>query len=268
MMSELEAKLLDVHFEDVAAGNFVIYRYPNIEIHVDIPFDDDSTPNECIVSIFNLSQSSISKIKKGINMSVFAGNPSDWGALLEGAVAKVETKFNGPTKETVITLTDYFNFSAKPTNITFANDTKASTILNRLCSELGSAPAVLELPEDKVYSSGYKVSGTISDAFNEIIADCKASMYIRRGRIYIRDLKKGDDERFKLSSETGLIGSPERIETEDYKGYNIQCTLQHKISTASIIELDTKNIKGTFRAKSGRHSFDGSSFITEALVIE
>ncbi|MGX7417816.1 phage protein [Carnobacterium gallinarum] len=267
-MVDLEKKLLDVHFQDVGAGNFVIYRLDNLEIHVDIPFDDDPTPNECAVSIFNLSQSSVSKIKKGINMSVFAGTPKDWGALLEGAVAKVETKVNGPTKETIITLVDYFNFNSKPTNITFSNDTRASTILNRLCSELGTAPAVLELPEDKIYTSGYKVSGTISDAFNEIIADCKASMYIRRGRIYIRDLKKGDDERFKLSSATGLIGSPERVETEDYKGYNIRCILQHKISTASIIELDTKNVKGTFRAKSGRHRFDGSSFTTEVLVIE
>ncbi|MEK4152286.1 phage protein [Carnobacterium sp. FSL E2-0243] len=267
-MTDLEAKLLDVHFEDVGAGNFVIYRYPSMEIHVDIPFDDDPTPNECTVSIFNLSQSSISKMKKGINMSVFAGNPKDWGALLEGTCAKVETRYNGPTKETVITLTDYGNFNAKPANITFANNTRASTILNRLCAEMGSAAAVLELPEDKLYTSGYKVSGTIGDAFNEVIADCKASMYLRRGRIYIRNLKKGDDERFKLSSATGLIGSPERVETEDYKGYNIRCILQHKISTASIIELDTKDVKGTFRAKSGRHSFDGSSFITEALVIE
>lgn len=265
---QLDEKLLDVHIENPFNHDYVIYRYPAIEIHVEIPFDDDPTPNEGTVTLYNLSDSSLSKIKKGINIGVFAGSPKAWGDLIAANIAKVETRFDGPTRVTNLTISDYGNIGVKQLNLTFANNTKASTILNRLCIEVNLPPMVLELPEDKIYTTGYKVTGNINDAFTEIIADCKAAMYWRRGRIYIRDLKKGNDERFKLSSETGLIGSPERVETDDYKGYNIQCILQHRISTASIIELDTKSVKGTFRAKSGRHSFDGSSFITEVLVVE
>lgn len=273
-MVDLETKLLDIHFDDgyldasSKSGTFARYSYPSIEIHIDIPFDDDPQQNEGSITMYNLSSSSLNKIKKGINVGIFAGTTKDWGALMAAKITKVETRFDGPTKATTLSIVDYGDFQRTPANITFANGTRGETILRRLCELVGTSPAVIELGENKIYESGYKVSGSIGDAFTDIIADCKTSMYWRRGLIYIRDIKKGEDERFILNSSTGLIGSPERVETDDYKGYNVQCILQHRISTASIIQLDSKHIKGTFRVKSGRHSFDGSSFVTEMLVIE
>lgn len=264
-MTDLVKRLLTVQFE--GGTNYAKYSYPDIEIHVDVPFDDDPTANEATITLFNLSTSSINKIKKDMKMTVAGGTAKESGTLMEGVISKTNTTYVGADKQTVITLTDFGNFAKKTADITFANNTKASTILKRLCSVAGTSPATMQLPKDKVYTSGYKVSGAIEDAFVEVIRDCGAAFYWRRGRMYIRDLKKGDDERFNLSSDTGLTGSPAYVETEDYKGYNIRCVLQHRISTASIITLNSKTVKGTFRVKSGRHTFDGSSYITEALVI-
>lgn len=264
-MAELVKRLLNIQFE--GGADVAKYTYPETEIHIDVPFDDDPTANEATVTLFNLSNSSVSKIKKGIKMTVFAGTVKEFGTLMEGVISKVSTSYVGADKETTIVLTDYGNFAGKSADITFADNTKASTILKKLCSIAGTTPAIMQLPKDKVYANGYKVSGPIEDPFIQVVRDCEAAFYWRRGRMYIRDLRKGDDERFNLSAETGLIGSPEYVENEDYKGYNIRCVLQHRISTASIISLTSKAAKGTYRVKSGRHSFDGLSYITEALVV-
>ncbi|MFL2133002.1 phage protein [Desemzia sp. FAM 23990] len=263
-MTNLNERVLNVTIE--GGTNYAKYSYPEIEIHVDVPFDDDPTPNEATVTIYNLSQSSVNRIKKGHKMTVNAGAKKESGVLMEGSISKVHTQISGANKETVISLAD-FSFGKKTVEITFSDGTRAATILRRLAALAGITIAYLELPTNKKYEKGYKVSGSIESSFSTVIDDCGASSYYRKGKLYIRNLKKGDDERFNLSAETGLIGSPSYVETEDYKGYNIQCVLQYRIATASIITLSSRFVSGTYRVKSGRHSFDGSSFRTEALVI-
>lgn len=263
-MTNLDERVLNVTIE--GGTNYAKYSYPEIEIHVDVPFDDDPTPNEATITIYNLSQNSVNRIKKGHKTVVNAGTKKESGVLMEGTISKVYTRVSGANKETVISLAD-FSFGKKTAEVTFADGTRAETILRRLAAIAGINIAYLELPTNKKYEKGFKVSGAIDSAFSTVIDDCGAASYYRKGKLYIRNLKKGDDERFKLSTETGLVGSPDYVETDDYKGYNIQCVLQYRIATASIITLSSRFVSGTYRVKSGRHSFDGSSFRTEALVI-
>lgn len=263
-MIKLDERVLYVTIE--GGTNYAKYNYPDIEIHIDVPFDDDPTPDEATITIFNLSQNSVNRIKKGHKMTVTAGTKKESGVITEGRISKVHTRISGANKETVISLVDY-SFGSKTAEITFSDGTRASTILRRLASIAGINIAYMELPTDKKYEKGYKVSGAIEGAFINIIDDCGAAVFYRKGKLYIRNLKKGDDERFNLSADTGLIGSPDYVETEDYKGYNIQCVLQYRIATASIIKLTSRFVSGSYRVKSGRHIFDGSSFRTEALVI-
>ena len=88
-------------------------------------------------------------------------------------------------------------------------------------------------------------------------------------------MKDGDNTRFKLSADTGLLSVAEFEEessTEEYtdviKGFDVEMLLQHRIQTASIIELDSKNYKGTFRVREGTHSYSGSEFKTTAKIIQ
>ena len=71
-----------------------------------------------------------------------------------------------------------------------------------------------------------------------------------------------------------MIGSPEpyeeEITAEDFKetikGYNITMLLQHRITTASIINLSSKIAKGKFRVRSGTHSFSPDECTTQIKV--
>lgn len=153
-------------------------------------------------------------------------------------------------------------------NITFARGTKASTIIKRLSGILGIKFAEFNLPRDKVYKKGYKVTGKIESKLNAVVKDCNAVMYWRRGKMVIRSIEIGNDERFTLSSSTGLIESPQQYEDDDFKGYSVRCLLQHRITTASIIKIESKTANGKYRARKGQHVYDGTDFVTEVEVIE
>jgi hypothetical protein len=157
----------------------------------------------------------------------------------------------------------------KRTNvITFAKGIHGSTIIKRLCKDLGVKLAACSIPYDKVYKKGYRVTGLIENNLEEVVNDCKAQMYYRRGKMVIRSIEEGDDEHFTLNSDTGLIESPQPFDDDtDGKGYTVKCLLQHRITTASIITVKSQTANGKFRTKSGKHYSDGTDFLTEVQVI-
>lgn len=78
------------------------FDYKDLEIHFEVPFDDDFKPNETKVEIYNLSKDSISKIKKGSTITVQAGYKDDYGVLTIGKVTKVLNNWDGLNKVTAI----------------------------------------------------------------------------------------------------------------------------------------------------------------------
>ncbi|WP_434967983.1 phage protein [Listeria ilorinensis] len=249
------------------------YRHKNewsgsLEIHFTVPFSDEPKPEECSIEIYNLSQNSINKIKKGASISIEAGYQGDIGLLSKGKIAAVRTAWSGVDKITSITFMEGIDYyDKKEVNITFGKGTRADTIIRRVASAAGIPISQISLPNNKSYSSGYTADSDAMTVIEEVVKDAGASIYFRRGNLIIRSIKQGDDERFTLNDNTGLIATPERIESDDYSGWSIQSLLQHRIATASIITLKSRAANGTFRVKNGSHQFDGSSFTTTCEVV-
>jgi hypothetical protein len=301
----------------------------NLEVQFEINFDDDPKPNINTVQIFNLTKTTINKIKKNQNITVVAGYKGDYGVLSSGKITKVLSGYNGVDKVTTITFkegTDYSGIKVTPDvadpaqkyfvkkryklqkpiktvsytttkdskghihkrkhtstikyktvkvpkyrkqtmQITFKNGTTARQIITRLTSILGIKLAEFNLPRDKVYKSGYKVTGLIENSLEQVVKDCGASLYYRRGSMVIRSIETGNDERFTLEESTGLVAPPEQYEDDDKSGYNVRCLLQHRITTASIINIKSSTANGSFRAKIGKHYYDGTDFLTDFEVI-
>lgn len=103
---------------------------------------------------------------------------------------------------------------------------------------------------------------------------CGVSAYVCKSKIYVCPLSYGENTNFVLSADTGLLSVSEFEEeqtAEEYtdiiKGYEIEMLLQHRIQTASIINLQSKNAKGTYRVREGSHSYDGENFVTKVKAI-
>ena len=165
-----------------------------------------------------------------------AGYKEDFGVLVTGKVANVQTRREGVDKITEIFMMEGNDYSAikvtsanadpakkgkkQTLHITFKAGTKASTIIKKLCDALSIKLAEFKLPKDHVYKKGYVVTGLILNNLEVVVKDCGASMYHRRGSLIIRSIKEGNDERFATWNEdTGLIGSPEPFDEDGLKGF-------------------------------------------------
>jgi hypothetical protein len=253
---------------DVTIGDRT-FRSEELHIDFDVPFDDNVTPNESNIRIYNLSDDSINRIEHNQQLTLMTGYEGDIGLLLQGRVSYVTTRKVGPDKVTTVYVIDGPDLTGvKIERKAYAKGTRGSAILNDIVPLLKLPIAAFRLPSEKVYDEGYSISGQIVDNLSQIARDCGASFYVNRGNLYIRSLSDGDDAQFVLKTDTGLLDSPEFFFDDDAKGYNIRCLLQHRITTASIIDLDSKYAKGRFRARRGRHICNEAEFITEVEVVE
>lgn len=249
----------------------------NEELHVrfEVNFDDDSKPNKQKVQFYNLSKDTISKFKKGDKVTIQAGYKSDIGVLSIGKVYSIKTTFEKVDKITTLMVSEGDDYTkikidkktadkGKKDSITFKKNTKGSTMIKRMLDLMDvKLGAPMKLKKDKVYKKGYTISKLIYNDLEDIVRDCGSIIYHRGGKLVIRPLTVGTDEKFIVKEETGLIGSPSAFTEEDVTGFTVKCMLQHRITTCSIVTLDSKTAKGRYRCFKGKHICDSNDFYTE-----
>lgn len=290
------SRLFD-RFVEVKIADYFCVNNSQLTIKFTVPFDDNTEPNESTIDIYNLSDKTISAIKKNDKCTITAGYKGDTGVILNGRVSLVKTTHDGVDKCTTIYVLDSEDLTAKSIESkSYAAGTSASNILKDLAKKVGLPITVLKLPTDVKYSKGWTCEGAILEEMSKVATHCGAAVYINKGNLYIRPLTEGDDTNFVLSVDTGLIGTPteftEEVEVseEDLQhmatqkgqskiktvgdkkvieehGYNVSALLQHRITTASLITLNSKYAKGSFRVRSGVHRYD-DTFVTEMVIVD
>jgi hypothetical protein len=262
MMSKQFYRIVQVTFPDFTLDS------EKLTIYFDIPFDNDVEPNESKITIYNLSPNTLNRIKKNQKVTVNAGYKGDVGTVLSGYVSYVETDYSGADKATTIHVLDGPDLENRKTlKKAYKKNIKASQIINDLLPMLGVPIGSVDLPIDVAYAKGYTVDGSITDALESIAADCGASYFINRGKIYIRSIQIGEDINFTLNADTGLIGTPEPFSNDDLSGYKVKCLLNHRMTTASIINLESKGVKGKFRVWKGSYKCSSNDFILDMELI-
>lgn len=264
------------------------FTFENIFMRAWVKFDDDSKPNESRVEFTNLSDKTVSRFKKGHKLTIDAGYKSDHGVLSVGRVYKVYDRWEGTDRHTTLYSLEGDDYSRikvdktnatkkyevkggkkvlsknQPLSISFKKNTHGSTIIKKLLQVLGiKLEGKIDLKRDKLYKKGYSCTQLILNNLEEVVRDCGSIMYHRRGKLVIRQLNKGVDERFLISESTGMIGSPNvTIENGD-ESVRIRCLLQHRITTCSIISVKSRFVNGRYRAFKGEHIMEKEKFYTE-----
>lgn len=240
------------------------------DIDFRVPFSTKEEPDISEIRIYNLSNSTIESIGAKAYVILNAGYKGDVGNILNGKIENISTVWEGVDKVTVLKVSDGgFEWRNATVNKTYKAGTKAKYIMADLASILGLEVGETSPKNDIEYKLGKSISGHVETALKQLVKDTGSKMYISKGRLYIRDKNKGTETGFLLNSDTGLIGSPEKIEEEDEKGnkiikYKVQSLLNHRISTDSLIQIESKTINGNYRVESGVHTGD---FITEMIVV-
>lgn len=241
-----------------------------LDLEFTVPFDDDLEPNEAEVTVYNLSPNTVNQIKYRSGISIEAGYKDDTGVVFSGYVDKVTTKLDGADRVTTIKCLDSVSKNTLQER-TYKAGTKASYILRDLLKKTGTPIAVFSVRRDWTYKDEQKVDGDLMENIKKFSQVCGVSTYINKGRIYCRYIKEGDNLRFTVSEETGLIGSPEPFEeevsAEDYKetikGYEAEMLFQHRITAGAIVTLKSVFANGTYRVCKGEHRFNPDECITK-----
>lgn len=248
----------------------------DLDVEFEIPFDDDTEADEAEIIVYNISDLTIQNIKKDAQISVTAGYGSDTGVILSGVISKVKTYYSGEDRVTEIYAIDQASLQERELkSISYAKGTTASKILRDLVSQVGLAVAVFSPKRDHTYKDKSTVDGGLMENIRKYAKVCGVSAYICKGQIYVRHILDGDGLDFTLSSDTGLLSLSEFEEeqtAEDFKdtvtGYEMTMLLQHRITTASLIHVQSRNVTGTYRVREGSHTYDGTDFLTKVKAIE
>lgn len=258
--------------EVIGGGRSFTNWKPNNTFEIDfrVPFDDSDEPNISTIEIYNLSKDSISAIKKGKNIILNAGYEGDIGTILQGTIESCHTRWEGVDKITKLTvgegseqwLKSYVSKSFKP-------GIKSSAILKDLAGQYGMELGDFQLQNDKIYPRGRSVSGMLQSVMRQIAKETGSKFHISNGKIYIRPWSAGNATGFRLTSDTGLIESPQPFEEEDSEGdakhgYKVKMMLNHRINVDSIIRIESRTVTGNFRVQKGTHYGD---FTTDVEVL-
>jgi len=255
-----------------------------LTIKFSVPFGDDEKVDTIDIQVFNLKDDTINAISTNKIAILSAGYVDDNGVIFSGTLKKKETNWEGLDKITTFKCIDSsLDYTKGVIKRTYGRDTSASLILRELARDAGLAIGDIDLPVDFVYRSGKVLNGKIKTLVAEIAKDCEAKLHINKGRIYVRDSKKGDNLGLDISKETGLIDEPEEVEEEvkdekgsklkndkkKIKGYKIKVLLNHRITTDVIIKLTSRKVSGVFRVSKGEHKGDtfGQEYYTECEVV-
>ena len=267
-------------YEDIPKGMFksnATIKTGNITLNSDeldfeftVPFDDNLEAKEVDITVYNLSSNTINNLKRNAAITIEAGYKDDTGVIFDGFIDNVKTRYEDVDKVTTITCWDCVG-TETITNVTYKENTKASTILKDLISKLKIPIAVFNIRRDWTYTSSVTVDGCLREEIKKYAEVCGVSVYTNKGRIYARYIKDGDNINFTVNEDTGLIESPEyyteEINAEDYvdaiDGYKVKMLLQHRITTAAIVNLSSRGINGSFRVRKGEHHYaDGEATTT------
>lgn len=132
--------------------NNVTLRNDNYIITFDVLFDDDMDINTAEVTVCNLTDSTINKLRSNDTITIEAGYHTDTGIICSGRIANVSTKNDGIDKVMTIEIKDGPALSSKSlTNKTYASGTRASYISRDLANTLGLAIAKFQIPNDIQY---------------------------------------------------------------------------------------------------------------------
>ncbi len=265
-------------------GRVAVVELEDVRIHsdaLDFTFtcsgDDDIEANECEITMYNLSDNTAKRFQNDKKISLTAGYRDDTGVIFSGVIVKVTDRFDGVDRLTTVRALDDVTRQQKTVeSISYAAGTKASYILRDLLGKVGLPVKVFEIERDHTYEDETTVDGDIIPKIADYAKVCGISVYINKGQIYARRLSAGDDIRFTVSADTGLIGAPEEFweeqTAEDYTdtvhGYKIKMLLQHRMTTAAVIDLQSRNVSGRYRVRRWTHNGNASDFTSELEVVD
>lgn len=234
--------------------------FENLRVSFKVDKVSGSEPDAAEFQVYNLSATSRAKLEEpGIVVRLLASYGSAEPALLfAGDVEEVTHQWAIPDVATTIKATDggralRFGRVAE----TFRGPVEARRVFERLVERLG-VPLVYADPSlpSVEFQSGYVATGPIRRVLDDLAATLAASWSVQDGGVIL--LARGATSTATgplLSPETGLVGSPEKVDDGEGK-IKATALLVPRLAPGGRFRLESRSFAGFYRATRVEHVGD------------
>ena len=258
------------------AGDLLV---DNLRVQFRVKKTLSKEPNECEAVLYNLSESSRSRLQaKGARLILEAGYGAERAQIFSGDARQIDHVHDGANWLTKLQCGDGERaYRYERVNESFRAGTSRSAVFRRLAEATGldireALVTAAERLTDQ-FTQGYAALGRVSSELDRVLKGTGLEWSIQDGRL--QALPEGGvtkDAAVALSADTGLIGSPAYGTPQTTRGrrtLRLKSLLQSALRPGGKVRLVSDTAKGYFRVLEVVHAGDthGADFYSEVEAV-
>jgi len=231
--------------------------YPELNIEFKGEFSNDNDPDDFIIYIRGLSQTTINKINKDKEINLQAGYQDDFGTIITGIIKDAQSYKKDSTTMTEITVNnDNSSWNDNIINQTFNPPITTKQILERIIPASSLETGFIELKDNKTYQRGKTVTGRLSSVIKQLGRESNTNITLSNGKVNLttsQTSKKG----YLVNAKSGLISTPQKINKKDSEAVaTFDMLFNHNIKNKSLIKLESSTFNGNYEVVNAKFNKD------------
>lgn len=257
----------------------IVFDYEQLDIDFEVKCTDDNNSDIATIKLYNLSDTTLQKLKLNQDVSIDAGYRELHGVIFNGIVESISTSRDENDFITTIEATPNNRaYTNTIINRQFKAGIKASEVIKQIETMCNFTMDIKELGKDTVYPNGKVFSGRLSNVIPILARDTGTISRFTNTTIEFKLPNKVYSSVLHLGGEQGLIridkkmdkadinkkeknGSKKNKKDENNKQkFDIECLLIPLIKIGQLLEIESTTFKGQVVVK--ECSFSASSLET------
>lgn len=231
-----------------------------LHISFSIEKADTESSNTAKVSIWNLNAEHLAELNKDDCVVVLkAGYGSVMPLIFTGVVTFASTKTDGSDVLTEVELVDNrVELRDTYVSVGYTGKVNSKTVIQDVANQMGLTVSFSYNATFKDVSNGYSYVGAAKGVLSKMCTINGHTWSVNNGVLQIK--KSGDTmsrEVYELSSSTGLINTPTRVQISDSDGsdttqygWDVEYLMNAAITVDDYVYLNSKSVRGYFRVYS------------------
>lgn len=270
----------------------IIFDYDELDVEFEVKCTDDNKSDLATIKLYNLSDTTLQKLKLNQDVSIDAGYRDIHGVIFNGIVESISTSRDENDFITTI--------EATPNNRAYANTIinrqfkagiKASEVIKQIETMCNFTMDIKELGKDTVYPNGKVFSGRLSNVIPILARDTGTICRFTNTTIEFKLPNKAYSSVLHLGGEQGLIRIDKKMDKADIKEKNdkstnkkakkdnskvtsnkakfdIECLLIPLIKIGQLLEIESTLFKGQVVVKECNFVASGLESFTVSASVE
>lgn len=229
-----------------------------LHINFSVEKADTDSANTAKVSIWNLNKAHIAELNKDDCVVVLrAGYGTIMPLIFTGVVTFAKTKADGSDEVTEVELVDNrVELRDTYVSVSYSGKVNCKTLIEDTAAQMGVTVSFSYNAKFADIPNGYSYVGPARNVLTKACDTSGLVWSINNGVLQIK--RPGDTmsrEVYELSAQTGLIGTPERVQISgddgSYSyGWDVEYLMNAAINIDDYVYLNSKYVRGYFRVYS------------------